>query len=382
MRILIAEDDVTSRKILATYLKRWGYDVVQTADGHEAWEVLSGENCPQLVILDWEMPGIDGDELCRRFRELDSDYYVYMVLLTGKDLKEEVVAGLESGADDYLTKPFNALELRERLNVGLRILSLENKLNEQITLVTEANEKINRDLRAASTVQQSLLPRDLPNTADYDFTFFYEPCEYLGGDMVSISRIDERYVACYIIDVSGHGVPSSLLSVTVGNQISSLSNLADPSAVLDRLSLHFKDLLTKTELYFTLLYGVLDKEEHVFRFCQAGHPFPILRRESGAEEISFAANVPVGFIEASYETYEIPIGPGEDLYIYTDGVTEAQHIESEELYGVERFLEQLSGESFGEPTSLDNGVSIVRDWKKGETFQDDVSLLRISRSKS
>ena len=94
MRILIAEDDATSRKILAGYLKRWGYEVIPTADGHEAWEVLSGPDCPQLVILDWEMPGIDGDELCRRFRELDLGYYVYMVLLTGKDLKEEVVAGL------------------------------------------------------------------------------------------------------------------------------------------------------------------------------------------------------------------------------------------------------------------------------------------------
>ena len=381
MRILIAEDDATSRKILTGYLKRWGYDVIPTADGHEAWDVLSGPDCPQLVILDWEMPGIDGDELCRRFRELDVGYYVYMVLLTGKDLKEEVVAGLESGADDYLTKPFNALELRERLNVGMRILNLENKLNEQIALVTEANEKINKDLKAASTVQQSLLPKQLPDCQDYDFSYFYEPSEYLGGDMLRITQIDERYVACYMVDVSGHGVPSSLLSVTVGNQVRSLPNPEDPSKVVDRLSQNFKDLLTTTELYFTLLYGVIDTQENVFRFCQAGHPFPLVRRGEAAEEVSFSANVPVGFIEAEYETYEIAISPGEDLYIYTDGITEAQHLESDELYGTDRFLKQLEGDSFGEPSSLEAMVTHVRDWKGGGIFQDDVSLLRISRSK-
>ena len=274
MRILIAEDDATSRKILAGYLKRWGYDVIATADGHEAWEVLSQPDCPQMVILDWEMPGIDGDELCRRFRELDVGYYVYIVLLTGKDLKEEVVAGLESGSDDYLTKPFNALELRERLKVGLRILNLENKLNEQIALVTAANERINKDLKAASTVQQSLLPKVLPNCDGYEFSYFYEPSEYLGGDMVRITQIDDRYVACYMVDVSGHGVPSSLLSVTVGNQIRALANPEDPAKVVDQLSVHFKDLLTTTELYFTLLYGVIDTKENVFRFC-GGAPIPV-----------------------------------------------------------------------------------------------------------
>ena len=381
MRILIAEDDMTSRKILAGYLKRWGYEVIPTADGHEAWEVLSGEECPQLVILDWEMPGIDGDELCRRFRELDLGYYVYIVLLTGKDLKEEVVAGLESGADDYLTKPFNALELRERLKVGLRILNLENKLNEQIALVTQANERINKDLKAASNVQQSLLPKKLPDCSGYDFSYFYEPSEYLGGDMVRITQIDERYVACYMVDVSGHGVPSSLLSVTVGNHIRSLPNPEDPTKVVDKLSTHFKDLLTTTELYFTLLYGVIDTQEHVFRFCQAGHPFPLVRRSEKAEEVSFSANVPVGFIEAQYQTYEIAIAPGEDLYIYTDGITEAQHLESDELYGLERFLEQMQRDAFGESSSLEEMVSYVRDWKGGGIFQDDVSLLRISRAK-
>ena len=169
--------------------------------------------------------------------------------------------------------------------------------------------------------------------------------------------------------------------MTVGNQISSLVNLVEPSAVLGKLSMHFKDLLTKTELYFTLLYGVLDTQEHVFRFCQAGHPFPLVRRQDGADEVSFAANVPVGFIEASYDTYEIPIGPGEDLYIYTDGVTEAQHVETDELYGVPRFLDQLSADEFGEPTSLEDAVAVVRKWKEGGSFQDDVSLLRVSRSK-
>jgi len=126
--VLIAEDDAICRKILETWLRNWGYRVIVADDGAKAWDILQQENAPELLILDWVMPEIDGTELCRRVREQRRVSYPYILLVTANDEKQDVVRGLEAGADDYLTKPFDANELRARLKVGVRILALQHDL--------------------------------------------------------------------------------------------------------------------------------------------------------------------------------------------------------------------------------------------------------------
>jgi two-component system cell cycle response regulator len=127
--VLIAEDDTICRIILQTWLKTWGYQVVVAEDGVKAWEILQQETAPELLILDWVMPGLDGIELCRRVRQREQNAYI--LLVTANDGKQEVVKGLEAGADDYLTKPFDTDELRARLRVGQRILALHQQLRFQ-----------------------------------------------------------------------------------------------------------------------------------------------------------------------------------------------------------------------------------------------------------
>ncbi len=129
-RVLIADDDAMFRRILQSWLEGWGYTVLLAEDGATAWELLQREGPPELLILDWVMPGIDGAELCRRVRERQRGRYQYILLVTAKDDKQDVVRGLEAGADDYLTKPFELSELRARLRVGRRILNLQDKLIE------------------------------------------------------------------------------------------------------------------------------------------------------------------------------------------------------------------------------------------------------------
>jgi two-component system cell cycle response regulator len=126
--VLIAEDDPIFRRILESWFKRWDYGVTAVDDGAEAWEVLQKEDAPQLAILDWMMPGMDGIELCRRIRSRDQGLYRYVLLLTAKDDKQDVIAGLEAGVDDYLTKPFDVDELRARVRAGKRILDLQAAL--------------------------------------------------------------------------------------------------------------------------------------------------------------------------------------------------------------------------------------------------------------
>jgi signal transduction histidine kinase len=128
MKILIAEDDPVSRRLLEAKLVKWGYDVVVTCDGDEAWQTLQTEDTPRIAILDWMMPGMDGVEICRKIRENIKEPYIYIILLTALHREEDLIAGMEAGADDYITKPFKFNELNVRLRAGMRIIDLQNDL--------------------------------------------------------------------------------------------------------------------------------------------------------------------------------------------------------------------------------------------------------------
>ncbi|MGI5879122.1 MAG: diguanylate cyclase [Syntrophomonadaceae bacterium] len=125
---MIADDDALSRKVLEDSLLDWGYDVLVTRNGQEAWEVLSQPNHPNLIILDWMMPGYDGVDICRMLRRREGSRYTYVILLTSRDSRKDLVMGLESGVDDYITKPFDSEELKYRLRIGERIVALEERI--------------------------------------------------------------------------------------------------------------------------------------------------------------------------------------------------------------------------------------------------------------
>ena len=128
MRILIADDDRVSCHLLRVTLASWGYDVTVCTTGADAWQALQEEGAPQLAILDWEMPDLDGPDVCRRLRQRGTGRYTYVILLTGRSDKEDLITGMNAGADDYLTKPFDAHELKVRLRAGTRILDLQDEL--------------------------------------------------------------------------------------------------------------------------------------------------------------------------------------------------------------------------------------------------------------
>jgi diguanylate cyclase (GGDEF)-like protein len=130
MRILIADDSVVSRHLLDATLRRWGYEVVIACDGNEAWRILEADNAPKIAILDWMMPGLTGPGVCRKVRAnaKDKDLYTYILLLSSKSQREDLIEGMEAGADDYLTKPFDQHELQVRLRPGVRILELQHEL--------------------------------------------------------------------------------------------------------------------------------------------------------------------------------------------------------------------------------------------------------------
>lgn len=128
MRILIADDSNVSRHLLESIVRKWGYQVIATADGNQAWDVLRQPDAPRMAILDWMMPGLTGPEVCKKVREKGIEPYTYILLLTSRTQKEDVIEGMTAGADDYVVKPFDQQELNVRLRAGRRIIDLQDEL--------------------------------------------------------------------------------------------------------------------------------------------------------------------------------------------------------------------------------------------------------------
>jgi phosphoserine phosphatase RsbU/P len=142
MKILVAEDDAVSRHLLRKMLTGWGYDVEPVADGSQAWEALRRPGAPSLAILDWMMPGMDGPDICRKAREAEETRGAYLILVTARGAREDLIAGLEAGADDYVTKPFDNAELQARVQVGTRVVELRKSVADRVRELEAALEHV------------------------------------------------------------------------------------------------------------------------------------------------------------------------------------------------------------------------------------------------
>jgi len=132
MKVLVADDQLIARKVVTSLLQKWGFEVVSVMDGKEAWRVMQSEDAPSLAVLDWMMPGLQGPAVCRMVRNLKRRIPPYLILLTSKDNKTDIVEGLDAGADDYMIKPFDASELKARIEVGKRFLELQSTLARRV----------------------------------------------------------------------------------------------------------------------------------------------------------------------------------------------------------------------------------------------------------
>ena len=206
MRILIAEDERITRLTLARQLQGWRHEVTAAEDGEQGWKLFrAGEF--DIVITDWEMPRVSGVEFVKRIRQATGGAYTYVILLTSRSDKADVVNGIEAGADDYVSKPFDRDELRVRLLAGERIVCLERALRNRNAELQQASERIRHGLQAAARVQQSMLPRQDVVTPHVRTAWKYVPTDELAGDAIGLYLVDGRYLVAYVLDVSGHGCP-------------------------------------------------------------------------------------------------------------------------------------------------------------------------------
>ncbi|MDA0836820.1 MAG: SpoIIE family protein phosphatase [Planctomycetota bacterium] len=384
MKILIADDHELTRFKLRLDLEKWGHEVVAAEDGEQAWEYFQ-QNEFSIVITDWMMPKIDGLELVQRIRTTERANYIYIIMLTAKAEKNDIVTGMGAGADDFLAKPFHRDELNVRLRAGTRITKLNSELN-------DTNQRVKRSLEAAARIQRSFLPSSLPAIAGYDFAWDYSPCDELGGDMLNIVPLDQRRLGLYVLDVSGHGVPAALLATALGrvmapaldatsllverNDSPSDFRILEPAEVASRLNKRFS-WTHDTGQFFTMVYGILDVETREFNFTSAGHP-PILHQRRNAAPVPLVVSgFPIG-IAADYDDYEqqsIILEPGDRLFMYSDGLPDAMNVE-DEIYGSDRLLKSVAKTN---RLSLDNMIKgIMGDlsrWRGAAETNDDIAIL-------
>ncbi len=401
MRILIVDDDDDIRVLLSRILQKWGHDVISASDGVEAWEILQKDHV-NFVISDWMMPKMDGLELCERIRDANLSRYIYVILLTGKDEKNDLIKGLGAGADDFVVKPFNKGELNVRIRAGERILKLEQDLEEHNESLREANEKlkkaygvISKDLDSAAKMQKSLLPDAALNLSGIKFDWIFCPSMFIAGDILNFFNLDSHHICFYLLDVAGHGIPAAMLSVTLSKILSPSPQMGrplkhfipetqhyeitPPAIALEELNRRFQNEKDAMQ-YFTMVYGIIDTRNGKVRITQAGHPSPIFLSRNTKGTLVGTGGFPVGMLpDVDYKEQTVDLSPGDRLFVYSDGVTECTNSKMEQFSEEQliRLLEEWKYLPLREVLSrLEQRLNL---WKDNGEFKDDVSLLAIEK---
>jgi sigma-B regulation protein RsbU (phosphoserine phosphatase) len=454
-RIVIAEDSRIQAKMLEKRLVSAGYDVRHGADGSIALEMIRNDP-PDLIVSDIEMPNMTGYELCRHVKQDAALRQIPLILLSTLGDPQDVIEGLHSGADNYVTKPYETEYLLSRIDsllktpiveseaddiegfevslggnmytiksgpqqvLNLLISTFENaveknselirvnqelsqskdKLIKQRALLEELNAQLEanngrmtRDLSAAARIQHSLLPAGDSSIQNVDVAWRYTPCDELAGDFLNFFPLDDRYLALYVVDVSGHGVPSALLSVAVARsltrQVTTTSFLAradengiisvtPPGTVANELNGRFP-MEEQGDLYFTMFYGILDTLTGDLKYVSAGHVPPVVLPIDGGEPFMLPAEgFAVGwFDEIESEEEHTALNTGDRLFLLSDGVPEAMNEHLEQL-GDARMLELIT-ETRG--MTIDQAVGhlneAVDQWCRIQGPKDDVSILAV-----
>jgi sigma-B regulation protein RsbU (phosphoserine phosphatase) len=397
MKILLVDDDPVARKMHSRLLQQQGHEVVEASDGQLAWDLVEQSQI-SFVVSDWIMPKLPGVDLCRKIRGAGLDRYVYVILCTSKGAKSDLIEGMDAGADDFLVKPISPEEFRVKVRAGERILSLQQGLADKNRELAASNSRLQfahklleDDLKAAGWMQEQLLPFPALLANGVKCEWRLQPSSYVAGDIFNFFALGEQQVAFYLLDVSGHGVPAAMLSVTLSMMLTPDATAGSPLKHYDRDSQAFelvspgeairelnRRFQSKDDRYFTMIYGLFDTRSSTMRVAQAGHPGPILIRKAGELKVLGSGGMPIGlWPEIEFDCFDISVSHGDRLLLYSDGVTECMNMQGE-AFGENRLLAYLKQWAAQPLNELLGGLlTEIIAWREVSTFGDDVSLLAL-----
>ncbi|MDB5325026.1 MAG: rsbP 2, partial [Phycisphaerales bacterium] len=349
-------------------------------------------------------PGMNGFDVLKQLRETYPATRLPVIIATARHDREDIVKALGLGANDYVTKPLDFPVVLARVETQLahkravdRILALESDVRRHNAQLEKANARMRHSLDSAAQVQRSLLPAKTPlhvgsATHGAHFAWRFDPCDELGGDIFNAFVLPNGHIGLYLLDVSGHGVPAALLSVTLSRVLQPVSGSASlvehghdagqpahrpPADVVGELNRRFP-IDYRSGQYFTIFYGVFDCEHRRLTYVSAGHPPAVRVTRSGEVTPLKAEDFAVGWVpDAAFDTHTIDLAPGDRVFVYSDGVTETMDAAARH-FGTDRLAEALSGGTRNDlQTHLDGLMAAVTAFRSGEEVLDDVTVLAL-----
>lgn len=387
-KILITQKDAESRRRLCAMLIPEGYKLLEADNLELATRLL--RKFPALLLLEVELAALEGPGTWNAFGQICKTAGIPCILFSSRGQQAEKMQEMAPWAGGAFQDPENPNEILLKVANQFTIhrLTYEFKLAQHLLL--EKQMQLEKYLHSATHIQKSLVPSRFPRVGNLEFAWRFIPCKKIGGDLFNVLQLDEETVMAYVLDVSGHGISSAMVTVSVYQSLSHhlgqilkerldtppYYRILTPAEVLHKLDAEYP--FERFEMFFTICYLLINPVTGRVRYSNAGHPPPLVVRADGSREILQRGGTVIGMGGViPFEEGEITLRVGDRLFLYTDGVTEHTN-GAAELFGEERFsghLVELQKTSLN--IACASMVELLHGFGKGRPLEDDVTLLGI-----
>ncbi len=379
-KILVVDDEPDILDLVELSVASEGFDVIKATNGEEALQQAERDS-PDLILLDISMPGMDGFETLEALRENPHTKGIPVILLTARAQISDKLRGISSGAEDYITKPFNPSELIERVKSslkdpepsGARVDTLKNWSGEITQLA--------QHLEAASEIQRALLPKEAPSAPGLDIAGDHQSSLNVSGDFYDFLALENGQWGIAIADIKGKGIPAALLMVMARTALRiAARELKPPNETLKTVNDFLADE-TEADLFATMVYAVVNPRTRSFAYSNGGHNYPILARGDGNLRYLKEGGPLVGsFPEAQFETETIQLETGDRILLYTDGAADMLN-EQGEPFGEERLADIVQTASSMDAHELCAAVrERLKQYNPDPNLADDMTIVAVHAS--
>jgi serine phosphatase RsbU (regulator of sigma subunit) len=380
--ILVVDDTPANLQVLSGMLKERGYKVRPAPSGKLALLAAEREP-PDLILLDINMPVMDGYEVCEFLKADDKLKGIPVIFISALTEQLDKVKAFAKGGVDYLTKPFQMEELHARVETHLKLRRMQIDLEEYSRHLELARERLRLDLELARGVQRGFLPESPPDVPGYEFFAHYASAYELGGDYYDFIMLQGERVAVLVGDVAGKGIAAALLMAKLSADVRSCMLAdADPAVAFTKIN----SLMIRSGIgdrFVTLVAAILDPANHSVTLVNAGHPTPLLYsratrtvREAMSNEI---AGLPLGVIDGlEYASCKVLLNPGDSILAFTDGVTEAMDVQDFQLQ-TKGLYAAVEGEDYSPRALGEQVIKVVNKFAAGRSQHDDIALVGLGR---